>query len=59
MFSKLSYAETEEWSGGWEGATLPASIDRQLADLERRMDELEASEAHPKASVMHRKHTHE
>jgi hypothetical protein len=42
LFSRLSDAEVEERSGVWEGAALPANIDRQLADLERRMDKLEA-----------------
>jgi len=38
---------------------LPANIDRQLANLERRMDKLEADEARSKASVMGRKRTNE
>jgi hypothetical protein len=45
MFSRLSNAEVEERSSGWEGAALPANIDRHLAVLEQRMDELEASKA--------------
>jgi hypothetical protein len=42
LFSRLSDTEVEERSGGWKGAALPANIDRHLADLERRMDKLEA-----------------
>ena len=34
-------------------------INRLLSDLERKMDELEASEARSKASVMQRRHSDE